>query len=86
VGRLQWKKFRGLILDGATLEEARENLKDALPMVLEANRELSEKEQEATRREDLGFSQQSCHQGPFGGPDQIGVKISFKDVGVTALS
>jgi hypothetical protein len=23
---------------------------------------------------------------PFRGPDQIGVKISFKDVGVTALS
>jgi predicted RNase H-like HicB family nuclease len=38
---------------GATLEEARENLKDALRIVLEANRELSEKEQEATRREDL---------------------------------
>ena len=38
---------------GATLEEARENLRDALRMVLEANRELSEKEQEATRREDL---------------------------------
>jgi predicted RNase H-like HicB family nuclease len=30
------------------LEEARENLKDALEMVLEANRELAEKENEAT--------------------------------------
>jgi hypothetical protein len=38
---------------GETLEEARENLRDALRMVLKANRELSEKEQEASRREDL---------------------------------
>ena len=32
----------GANTQGATLEEARENLKDALRMVLEANRELSE--------------------------------------------
>ena len=38
---------------GKTLEEARENLKDALRMVLEANRELSEKEQEAPTREEF---------------------------------
>jgi predicted RNase H-like HicB family nuclease len=35
------------------LEEARENLKDALRMVLETNRELAEKEHEPTRREEL---------------------------------
>jgi predicted RNase H-like HicB family nuclease len=47
------EEIPGVNTQGATLEEARENLKDALRMVLEANRELSEKEQEATRREDL---------------------------------
>ena len=47
------EEIPGTNTQGATLEEARENLKDALRMVLEANRELSEKEQEATRREDL---------------------------------
>jgi predicted RNase H-like HicB family nuclease len=47
------KEIPGTNTQGATLEEARENLKDALRMVLEANRELSEKEQEATQREDL---------------------------------
>jgi predicted RNase H-like HicB family nuclease len=45
------EEIPGVNTQGATLEEARENLKDALGMVLEANRELSEKEQEATRRE-----------------------------------
>jgi predicted RNase H-like HicB family nuclease len=38
---------------GKTLEEARENLKDALEMVLEANRELAEKEHEPTRHEEI---------------------------------
>jgi predicted RNase H-like HicB family nuclease len=52
VGRLV-EEIPGVNTQGATLEEARENLRDALRMVLEANRELSEKEQEATRREDL---------------------------------
>jgi predicted RNase H-like HicB family nuclease len=33
--------------------KTRENLKDALRMVLEANKELSEKEQEATTREEF---------------------------------
>ena len=47
------EEIPGVNTQGATLEEARENLKDALRMVLEANRELSEKEQEATLREDL---------------------------------
>jgi predicted RNase H-like HicB family nuclease len=47
------EEIPGVNTQGETLEEARENLKDALRMVLEANRELSEKEQEATRREDL---------------------------------
>jgi predicted RNase H-like HicB family nuclease len=44
------EEIPGVNTQGATLEEARENLRDALRMVLEANRELSEKEQEATRR------------------------------------
>jgi predicted RNase H-like HicB family nuclease len=47
------EEIPGVNTQGGTLEEARENLKDVLRMVLEANRELSEKEQEATRREDL---------------------------------
>ena len=41
---------------GKTLEEARENLKDALQMVLEANRELAEKEHKPTWREELVFA------------------------------
>ena len=41
---------------GKTLEEARENLKDALQMVLEANRELAEKEHEPSRCEELVFA------------------------------
>jgi predicted RNase H-like HicB family nuclease len=41
---------------GKTLEEARENLKDALQMVLEANRELAENEHEPSRREELVFA------------------------------
>ena len=47
------EEIPGVHTQGDTLEEARENLKDALRMVLEANRELSEKAHEATRREPL---------------------------------
>ena len=47
------EEIPGVHTQGDTLEEARENLKDALRMVLEANRELSEKVHEATRRETL---------------------------------
>jgi predicted RNase H-like HicB family nuclease len=37
------EEIPGANTQGATLEEARENLKDALRMVLVANRELSDK-------------------------------------------
>jgi predicted RNase H-like HicB family nuclease len=47
------EEIPGVNTQGKTIEEARENLKDALRMVLEANRELSEKEQEATKREEF---------------------------------
>jgi predicted RNase H-like HicB family nuclease len=47
------EEIPGVHTQGDTLEEARENLKDAVRMVLEANRELSEQEHEASRREDL---------------------------------
>jgi predicted RNase H-like HicB family nuclease len=47
------EEIPGVNSQGKTLEEARENLKDALRMVLEVNRELSEKEQEATKREEF---------------------------------
>ena len=47
------EEIPGVHTQGDTLEEARENLKDALRMVLEANRELSEEVHEATRREPL---------------------------------
>jgi predicted RNase H-like HicB family nuclease len=47
------EEIPGFHTQGDTLEEARENLKDALRMVLEANREWSEKAHEATRRETL---------------------------------
>ena len=43
----------GLVTYGETLDEARENLKDALEMVLEANRELAEKEHPALKREEF---------------------------------
>ena len=36
------EELPGANTQGATLEEARENLKDAVAMVLEANRELAE--------------------------------------------
>jgi predicted RNase H-like HicB family nuclease len=38
------EELPGANTQGATLEEAKENLKEAVDMVLEANRELSEKE------------------------------------------
>ena len=47
------EEIPGVNTQGKTLDEARENLKDALQMVLEANRELAEKEHEPTRREEL---------------------------------
>ena len=50
------EEIPGVNTQGKTLEEARENLKDALQMVLEANRELAEKEHEPTRREELVFA------------------------------
>ena len=37
------EEFPGANTQGATIEEARENLKEAVQMVLEANRELAEK-------------------------------------------
>ena len=47
------EEIPGVNSQGKTLEEARENLKDALRLVLEVNRELSEKDQEATKREEF---------------------------------
>jgi predicted RNase H-like HicB family nuclease len=47
------EEIPGVNTQGKTIEEARENLKDALQLVMDANRELSEKEQEATRREEF---------------------------------
>jgi len=38
------EELPGANTQGASLEEARENLKDAVAMVLEANRELAERE------------------------------------------
>ena len=38
------EELPGANTQGATLEEAKENLKEAVAMVLEANRELAEKE------------------------------------------
>jgi predicted RNase H-like HicB family nuclease len=50
------EEIPGVNTQGETLEEARENLRDALQMVLDANRELAEQEQEPTRREELIFA------------------------------
>ena len=50
------EEIPGVHTQGATFEEARENLKDALQMVLEVNRELAEKENKATRREEFVFA------------------------------
>ncbi len=43
----------GVHTQGKTFEEARENLHDASQMVIEVNRELAERENEATRREEF---------------------------------
>ena len=37
------EELPGAISEGATLEEARENLRDAIELLLEANRELASK-------------------------------------------
>jgi predicted RNase H-like HicB family nuclease len=50
------EEIPGVHTQGATFEEARENLRDALQMVLEVNRELAEKENKATRREEFVFA------------------------------
>ena len=47
------EEIPGVHTQGATYEEARENLKDALQMVMQVNRELAEKENEASRREEF---------------------------------
>jgi predicted RNase H-like HicB family nuclease len=47
------EEIPGVNTQGKTLEEARENLKDALEVVLEANRELAEREHEHIRREEM---------------------------------
>lgn len=47
------EEIPGVHTQGSTLEEARENLREALEMVLEVNRELAEQEDEATTREEM---------------------------------
>jgi predicted RNase H-like HicB family nuclease len=47
------EEIPGVHTQGSTYEEARENLKDALEMVLEVNRELAEKENGAAQREEF---------------------------------
>jgi predicted RNase H-like HicB family nuclease len=47
------EEIPGVHTQGATLEEARENLRDALQMVLAANRDLAEQENQTATREDL---------------------------------
>ncbi len=47
------EEIPGVHTQGATLEEARENLRDALEMVLAANRELAEQENQSATREAL---------------------------------
>ena len=49
------EELPGANTQGATLEEARENLRDAIQMVLEANRELAHRrgDQAEVIREDL---------------------------------
>jgi predicted RNase H-like HicB family nuclease len=47
------EEIPGVHTQGATYEEARDNLQDALQMVLQVNRELAEKENEATQREEF---------------------------------
>jgi len=43
------EELPGAISEGDTLEEARENLKDAIELLLEANRELTSKPAEGKR-------------------------------------
>ena len=44
-GYVAWvEELRGAHTQGETLEEARENLKEAIQLILEVNRELAEKE------------------------------------------
>jgi predicted RNase H-like HicB family nuclease len=46
-GYIAWvEDLPGANTQGATLEEARENLRDAIRMVLEANREIAERDVE----------------------------------------
>ncbi len=49
------EELPGAISEGETLEEARENLRDAIEILLEANRELASKPQQSksVRREKL---------------------------------
>jgi predicted RNase H-like HicB family nuclease len=47
------EEIPGVHTQGSTYEEARENLKDALEMVLEVNRELAEKENGSAQREEF---------------------------------
>jgi predicted RNase H-like HicB family nuclease len=50
------EEIPGVHTQGATYEEARENLRDALQMVLEVNRELAEKENGTAQREEFVFA------------------------------
>lgn len=45
----------GVNTQGKTIEDARENLKDALQMVLEANRKLSMQNQNITYKEEFAL-------------------------------
>lgn len=47
------EEIPGVNTQGETLEEARENLKDALQMVLQANRELFERENQPIQKEEM---------------------------------
>jgi predicted RNase H-like HicB family nuclease len=50
------EEIPGVHTQGATLEEARENLRDALDMVMAANRELAERENQTATREALSIA------------------------------
>ena len=50
------EEIPGVHTQGATLEEARENLRDALDMVKAANRELAERENQTATREALSIA------------------------------
>jgi predicted RNase H-like HicB family nuclease len=48
-GYVAWvEELRGAHTQGETLEEARENLKEVIALILETNRELAEKELNGT--------------------------------------